>query len=476
MRKSLKRVLASVLSAALLVSAMSMTALAAPGEGPGGGGPGGPGGGGPGGGQSSSAIDLTGMLSLKQYVFEGDAVSTDCYGAYDKGGDGEAAFVPATFDGAISVYLDKAMTQPAEGVTAEVASGTFTMTGVAKTGNVAYYLSTGDGAYATTIYVVNDQYSKDTATLTLADGTTLDLTTYAPNMANGNYIATVDAVNAQGAVYVGGNRTIRSAADYGITGADAEAVNWFLSSGITNAGKSLTEFGDEMYGFEYAVALYRMFQLVIEENLLSASFRYPKDSQGGMFVNDQYSDAVDAILHAGILNGIYTKNSETLKNKGGVPLIENLNEDTTFGATDPVSAEFAFVTLYNAFTSRWTMLSAQGKNVAEQLKTVANGTNAEKAAKLAELLGVSVPESGAMSKIDVVKLLYAARGCVQSKTSPDDTFAAQTGSEYSNMIRFYNGQFYQNSHRCQPERSPRQPDLRGRLRPAGEQRRSHRHP
>ena len=43
MRKSLKRVLASVLSAALLVSAMSMTALAAPGEGPGGGGPGGPG-------------------------------------------------------------------------------------------------------------------------------------------------------------------------------------------------------------------------------------------------------------------------------------------------------------------------------------------------------------------------------------------------------------------------------------------------
>ena len=79
MRKSLKRVLASVLSAALLVSAMSMTALAAPGEGPGGGGPGGPGGGG---GQSSSAIDLTGMLSLKQYVFEDGAVSTDCYGVY----------------------------------------------------------------------------------------------------------------------------------------------------------------------------------------------------------------------------------------------------------------------------------------------------------------------------------------------------------------------------------------------------------
>ena len=70
MRKSLKRVLASVLSAALLVSAMSMTVLAAPGEGPGGpggGGPGGPGGGGPGGpggGQSSSAIVLPSINSI----------------------------------------------------------------------------------------------------------------------------------------------------------------------------------------------------------------------------------------------------------------------------------------------------------------------------------------------------------------------------------------------------------------------------
>ena len=352
MRKSLKRVLASVLSAALLVSAMSMTALAAP---------------------------------------------------------------------------------------AEVANGTFTMTGVAKTGNVAYYLSTGDGAYATTIYVVNDQYTGSPATLTLADGTTLDLTTYAPNMANGNYTATVDAVNAQGAVYVGGNRTIRSAADYGITGADAEAVNWFLSSGLTNAGKSLTEFGDVMYGFEYAVDLYRMFQLVIEENLLAADFKYPTDSVGGMGHNDQYSDAVDAILHAGILNGIYTQESE-VTNMGGVSLIKNLDgvtEAGPFGATVPVTTEFAYVALYNAITSRWSMLSEQGKTVAAALKASNAVTNAEKMAKLAEVLGVTVPADGTMSKIDVVKLLYAARGCVQSKTSPDDTFAAQTGSEYSNMLRFY---------------------------------------
>lgn len=83
------------------------------------------------------------------------------------------------------------------------------------------------------------------------------------------------------------------------------------------------------------------------------------------------------------------------------------------------------------------MLSEQGKTVAAALKASNAVTNAEKMAKLAEVLGVTVPADGTMSKIDVVKLLYAARGCVQSKTSPDDTFAAQTGSQYSNMLRFY---------------------------------------
>ncbi len=68
-----------------------------------------------------------------------------------------------------------------------------------------------------------------------------------------------------GAVFVGGNRMIRTAADYGIEGDDAAAVDWFLSSGVTNAGDTLTEFGDKMYGFEYAVALYRLFQIVCDQ-------------------------------------------------------------------------------------------------------------------------------------------------------------------------------------------------------------------
>lgn len=444
MKRNLKKLLSVILAAAMLVSVLSLSAFAAE---PGGGGePGGApgGGGGGGGGQGSSAITLTGMLSLKQYVFVGSenadgTVTTDYYGVYAKGGEGQAAFVPDTsYAGTVAAYLDGDMSVPAAGVEVKLSGTAFTMTGVATSGNVVYYLSTGDGAYATTIYVVNDEYDKNAATLTLADGTTVELTTYAPNMANGDYTATVDAVNAQGAVYVGGNRTIRTAADYGITGDGAAAVNWFLSSGITNAGYSLTEFGEVMYGFEYAVALYRMFQIVIEENLLYKDFNYPTDSQGGMGVNDQYSDAVDAVIQAGLLNGIYTKNS-TLTNKGGVPLIENLNDATTFGATEAVDAEFALVTLHNAFTSRWTMLSEAGRTLA---KSFTAETNADKMTEIANALHITLPENGELSKIDVVKVLYAASEYVQSKTSPDETWVEQTGSTYSGMVQFYNGEFY----------------------------------
>ena len=439
MRKNVKRMLSAILTVAMLLSVLSLSALAAPpGGGEGGGAPGG------GGGESSAGIDLTGMLSLKQYVFVGaenknGTVSTEFYGAYAKGE--AAAFAPAAFGGAISVWLDSGLKQAAEGVSASVAGGTFTLTGAATEGNVAYYLSTGEGSYVTTIYVVNEEYNKNAATLTLADGTTIKLTTYAPNMADGDYTATVDAVNAQGAVYVGGNRTIRTAADYGITGADAAAVDWFLSSGITNAGASLTEFGDVMYGFEYAVAIYRLFQIVVDENLIAADFVYPTDSQGGMFVNDQYSDAVDAVIHAGILNGIYTQYSETKNASGQIPLIENLEGSTatTFGATEAVDAEYAYVTLHNAFTSKWSMLNQAGKALAAKLTAV---TNEEKIAELASALGVAAPADGAMSKVEVVTLLHAASKYIQSKTSPDETWAAQTGSDYSNMVQFYNGEFY----------------------------------
>lgn len=467
MKRNFRRTLSILLSAAMLLSVMSLTALAdgpadagAPGAGEGGG-PGGPGGQG-----TSASIDLTGMLSLKQYVFvrsqneiSNGSVSTDCYGVYAKGtGDSEAAYVPAAFTGSIAVYTDSELTQAAQGVTASLTGSTLTVSGVATEGNVAYYLSTGEGAYPTTLYVVNDEYDADSATLTLADGTKVELTTYAPNMANGDYTATVEAVNEDGAVYIGGNRTILTAADYGITGEDAEAVDWFLSSGITNAGDSLTEFGDTMYGFEYAVAIYRMFQIVCEETLLVNGFAYPTDSVGGMGVNDQYSDAVDATLQTGIWNGIYTTYStEKMNSTNELYLLEKLpTAGDTLGCTVPVDVEFAYVGLFNALTSNWTMLNAAGEAMSSALLAAAASvdgstktapddyTNAAKiyavakeVLKLDDQAAKAVSGDDAMSKIDVVSLLYAVSNCVKSKESPDESWSAQTGSSNSNMVQYF---------------------------------------
>ena len=405
------------------------------------------------------------MLALEQYVFvdsQGEiangAVSADCYGVYAEGGEGEAAYVPEAFSGPITVYTDSDMTQPAEGVTAAVAEGALTVSGVAEEGNVAYYLSTEEDAYPTTIYVVNEEYDAHSAILTLADGTTVELTTYAPNMANGDYTATVEAANADGAVYIGGNRTIRTAADYGITGEDAAAVDWYLSSGITNAGASLTEFGDVMYGFEYALAIYRLFQIVCDETFLVNGFAYPTDSVGGMGVNDQYSDAVDATLQTGIWNGIYTTYSDTLRNSTDqLYLLEKLpSAGDTLGCTVPVDVEFSYVGLFNALTSNWTMLNDTGLAMKESLLAAAasfdggeksapdDHTNAAKiyavaleVLDLAEADARAVSGDTAMTKVDAVSLLYAVSDCVKSKESPDEDWAAQTGSDNSNMAQYF---------------------------------------
>lgn len=466
MKRNFRRMCSILLSAALLISAASMTALAAPpGGGPGGeGGPGGPGGPGGAPGGSSEPLELTGMLALEQYVFvdsqneiQNGALSTRCYGVYAEGGEGQAAYVPEDFSGSIAVYADSEMTQPAGGVTAAISDGVLTVSGVAAEGNVAYYLSTGPDAYPTTLYVVNDEYDANGATLTLADGTTVELTTYAPNMAGGSYTATVDAANASGSVYIGGNRTVRTAADYGITGKDAAAVNWFLSSGITNAGDSLSEFGDVMYGFEYAMAIYRMFQIVCDQITFAADFVDASDYTGAMFSNDQYSDAVSATMQAGIWNGIYTKMSDTRDKGDGFYLLTNVDAATRMlGTGAAVDVEFAYVGLYNAFASCWTMYNSDGQALAADLSAAAAAydgaavtapadyTNQAKIYAVArEVLGLSdtdaraVSGGTAMSKVDVVSLLYAVSGCIKSKESPDSAWAEQTGSAYSDMTRFF---------------------------------------
>ena len=413
----------------------------------------------------SAGSGLEGVLALSQYVFvasQGEvndgAVSAACYGVYTAGGEGEPAFVPADFDGDVAVYADSALTAEAEGVTAAVADGALTVTGVDEAANTAYYLSAADGV--TAIYVVCDEYA-DNATLTLADGTTMELTTYAPNMAFGDYAAITDANPIEGdtAVYIGGNRTARTVAD--LTDTEnfegyEDAVAWYLRSGITNAGDSLTTFGPVMYGYQYAVAMYRLFQIVVDQITSVAGYVDPDDFVGAMFSNDPYSDAVSATLQAGIWNGVYTQYADVMDLGEGFYLTENIPGVTSLGTGAVVDVEFAYVGMFNAFTSVWTMLNEDGEAVAEALVSAAadyDGHPAEapddytNEAKIAAVSAVLLGEDEApaadtqLTKAEAVAILYAAAPCVQAKVAPDASREEATGSAYADMSQYFGPEY-----------------------------------
>ena len=457
--KKFKKTLVWLLTAAMMLSLLCVGALASSGEASGGAS------GGSSGGMSS---DLTGVLALKQYVFvasQGEiaegTVAADCYGVYAAGGEGEAAYVPVAFEGALTVYADSEREQKAKGVSAEVKDGVLTVTGISEEGNTAYYLSDSEEGGLTTVYVVCDEYAENTATLYLPDGTSLNLTTYAPNMRYGNYTADVDANYIEGdlSVYVGANRTAVTLEDMTDTenfAGHEEAAAWYLRSGITNAGDGLTTFGPKMYGYQYAVGMYRLFQIVVDQITSVAGYTDPTDFVGAMFSNDPYSDAVSATLQANIWNGIYTQMSDVKDLGEGFYLTENIDGVTTLGTGAVVDVEFAYVGMYNAFASDWTMLNPAGEALAEKLeaaaasvdgKTVERPDDYSNEAKIAAVSAVLMGEAAVpaadkeLTKAEAVEVLYAASPYVMAKITPDESRTEATGSEYANMLRFFGPEY-----------------------------------
>lgn len=444
----MKKIMCLALSVLMLLS-LGTAALASSGEASGSSGGGG--------------ADLSGMLALEQYVFvksqgelEGQTLSVACYGVYEKTEDAAPVFAPKAFSGEVAVYLDSALSQKAAGVGALVENGVLTVSGVADEGNTVYYLSTADDAYTTVIYVVCDEYAENVATLSLADGTAMNLTTYAPNMAFGNYNAYTDnnPIAGDTAPFIGGNRTAVTLDDLtdpeNFAGYEKEAA-WYLRSSITNAGDTLTTFGDKMYGYEYAVALYRLFQIVVDQITAVASYTDPGDFIGAMFSNDPYSDAVSATLQADIWNGIYTQWSDVKDLGEGFYLTENIPGVEYLGTGAVVNVEYAYVGLFNAFESVWTMKNEAGEAVAAALAKAAaefdgktceapdDYTNEAKIAAVSAFLGnKEVPAADKeLTKAEAVAVLYAAAPYVMGKVAPDASREEATGSKYADMTQFF---------------------------------------
>lgn len=364
---------------------------------------------------------LTGMLSLKSYVVENDGndtVSYEVYGLLTDGAESDAAAYVIDRDADLAalkftVYADREMTEEADGVTATYADGFLTLSGVTTDVNTAYYVGSdypAENVGATVLYVVNDQYTADVE-YALEDGTTIVLSKYAPG------IASQSASN----IYIGANTTLLTAADYGITDEkDAAIADWWLSSGITNAGITLDEFGDTFHRFELMFDIYRQFQIVIDQDTtvvnVGGAWADPADSNPAQPTNDQYSDATSATIYAGVWDGIYT----TMNAEG---YLENIPGVTTIGVGDPVDEEILFVLLYNAFVSPWSRLNDEGKAIAADLNAA---DNAAKVAQMKAALGMEdwAIENYTTQKLAVLDVLKTVDQYVAMKDGPDAALQA----------------------------------------------------
>ncbi len=379
--------------------------------------PGGGGGGMPGG-AAADPVDLTGLLSLADYVAESkdSAVSFDYYGMFEANQEesGDAEFVLGTTDpDKITVYADRDLTTEAEGVTAAIEGDKLTVSGLSGKDNTVLYLSTGEDAFTTVVYVVADE-SDTSFTKELNDGSSIKLSEYAPE-------------NETSKVYIGGNQDLMDVDDFedlaDLTKDDKEVADWWLHAGITNSGATMHEFGDSFYRFELSVSLYREFQIVIDVNTTADGFTDPADCVGAMGGNDQYSDSVSANLYAGVFDGLYTEKDQDGK-------LKNIDGVSEIGADQKVDEEYLMTAVYNAMVSPYASLNEDGQKAAEKLLETKAETGEEKAAALKDVLGISYG-GYSTDKLNALAVLQQVEEYVSQKDSPDAAFQEKVASDPS---------------------------------------------
>lgn len=379
--------------------------------------PGGGGGGMPGG-AAADPVDLTGLLSLADYVAESkdSEVSFDYYGMFEANKDesGDAEFVLGSADpDKITVYSDRELTKEAEGISAAIDGDKLTVSGLSGKDNTVLYLSTGEDAFTTVVYVVADE-TDDSFTKELNDGSSIKLSEYAPE-------------NETSKVYIGGNQDLMDVDDFedlaDLTKDDKEVADWWLHAGITNSGATMHEFGDSFYRFELSVSLYREFQIVIDVNTTADGFTDPADCVGAMGGNDQYSDSVSANLYAGVFDGLYTE-----KDKDGK--LKNIDGVSEIGADQKVDEEYLMTAAYNAMVSPYASLNEDGQKAAEKLLETKAETAEEKAAALKDVLGISYG-GYSTDKLNVLAVLQQLEQYVSQKDSPDAAFQEKVQSDPS---------------------------------------------
>lgn len=89
-----------------------------------------------------------------------------------------------------------------------------------------------------------------------------------------------------------------------------EAVNWWLSSGVTNGGKTFTTFGadDPFYRYDLAFFLYRYYSIVNDDGMWF--YDDVPINQMGSTIGMKFNDAVTNVRWSGIMNGVGALSAE----------------------------------------------------------------------------------------------------------------------------------------------------------------------
>jgi hypothetical protein len=383
---------------------------------------------------STQERDIQPWPSLQSNVYTAASDDTGatflCYGLFDDMG----AVVPFASDQVTVTLYDAQTDGNAIGlVTAsyDEAQGGWSFRLPLAAQNTVYWASF-DGSLTAPVYVVVSQadaaqtlYNETIASGGVGDGT-LALSQYAPVLGkdasdDGIYY---DEYLDQDIVrpYIGFNDTLFSAADFDDLAAasDAEkaAANWWLHSGFTNGGDSYGVFGydrDSFYTFELTLFIYRYFGV--------------------------YDNAY------GVMMDGYTIGSEpyfvSIQNTNGTGIIDDIaavDPQVSIDCSAALTYQDILATLYNAVTSAYAHLFEAGEAAAAALPVA--DTAADKAAAMAELLGLAVEDLTAQaSKMEAIEVFYALaqQNYITALTYPDTEYALATSLDVEGEENADNG-------------------------------------
>ncbi len=153
-----------------------------------------------------------------------------------------------------------------------------------------------------------------TASLALTLGVAASAKTV--TLPNGGYTIEVgDAapVKSENANHIGGNTQLFTFEDFTDLAAYPEAkdaVNWWLSSGVTNGGKTFTLFGadDSFYRYDLAFFLYRFYGIVNDDGMWF--YDDVPINQMGSTIGMKFNDPVTNVRWSGIMSGVGALSAE----------------------------------------------------------------------------------------------------------------------------------------------------------------------